>query len=77
MAYKKQYRLAQSCAKPAMELVPSPRSPKDVITILQLAARLGLADGEMVSHLAEMGALFPKELLGAFKAFRERRACDN
>jgi hypothetical protein len=27
--------------------------------------------------LAEMGALFPEQLLGAYKAFRERQACDN
>ncbi|MFA5056965.1 MAG: hypothetical protein WC485_02535 [Opitutaceae bacterium] len=77
MAYKKRCRLAQPFAKPALELMPSPRSPEDVVTFLRLAAHLGLADGEMVSHLAEMGDLFPKELLGAFKAFQERRACDN
>jgi len=36
-----------------------------------------LADNEIVSHLAEISALFPKELFGAFRAFQERRTGDN
>lgn len=77
MTYKKQCQLAYCSAKRALKLMPAPRSPKDVVSLLTFAADLGLADAEIVSHLAEMGALFPKELLGAFKAFQERRACDN
>lgn len=77
MTYKKQCQVAHCSAKRALKLMPAPRSSKDVVSLLTFAAHLGLANAEIVSHLAEMGALFPKELLGAFKAFQERRAGDN
>jgi hypothetical protein len=48
-----------------------------VVAFLRFAACLGLANAQLVGHLAEMGALFPEQLLGAYKAFRERQACDN
>jgi hypothetical protein len=77
MTYKKQCQIAHYSAERALKLVPAPRSSKDVVSLLTFAAHLGLADAEIVSHLAEMGALFPKELLEAFRAFQEKRACDN
>lgn len=77
MASKKQCRLVQDGAKPALDIMQSPRCPQDVVMFLQYAACLGLANTTMVAHLTEMGALFPKELLGAYRAFRERQACDN
>lgn len=43
----------------------------------QFAACLGFANPKIVTHLTEMGALFPKELVGAYKAFRKRQAGDN
>ena len=77
MASKNRCRLVQGAAKPAFKLMPAPRSPQDVVKLLKSAARLGLANAKIVSHLTRMGTLFPKELLGAFKAFQERQACDN
>jgi hypothetical protein len=77
MTYQKRCRRAQLNAKRALKCMPAPRSAEDVVSLLMHAAHLGLADAEIVSHLAEMGALFPKELLGAFKAFQESRAGDN
>ena len=77
MAIKNQCRLAPSTAKPALKLVPAPRTSQDVVKLLTFAAHQGMANAKIVAHLTEMGALFPKELLGAFKAYQERRACDN
>jgi hypothetical protein len=48
-----------------------------VLKLLKFAAHLGLANAKIVSHLTEMGVLFPRELVGAFRAFQERQACDN
>jgi hypothetical protein len=77
MASKKRCRLVQRNAKPTLELMPAPQSAQDVVTFLRFAACLGLANSQLVGHLTEMGALFPEQLLGAYKAFRERQACDN
>ena len=77
MTYKKRCELAQCNARRAMRFMPAPRSSRDVVSLLTHAAHLGLANAEMVSHLAVMGALFPKELLGAFRAFQQRRDGDN
>jgi hypothetical protein len=77
MTSKKRCRLAQCDAKPTLELIPAPQSAQDVVAFLRFAACLGLADSELVGHLEEMSALFPDQLLGAYKAFRERQACDN
>ncbi len=60
-----------------MELLPSPQSPGEVVTLLRFAAHHGLAKHGMVSHLEKMAALFPNEMLGAFRALRARRACNN
>jgi len=49
----------------------------EIVEYLQDAACLGLADPKIVMHLAEMGALFPKELAGAYEAFRKRQTGDN
>jgi hypothetical protein len=43
----------------------------------QYAACMGLADSKMVAHLTEMSALFPQEMLDAYRAFRARQASDN
>jgi hypothetical protein len=77
MTYKKRCELAQCNARRALRFMPAPRSSRDIVSLLTHAAHLGLANAEMVSHLAVMGALFPKELLGAFRAFQERRDGDN
>ena len=77
MATKNRCRLVPSPAKPSLRLTPVPRSSQDVVMLLKFAAHQGLANAQIVAHLTEMGALFPKELLGAFKAYQERQACDN
>ena len=77
MITKNRCRLVQTTAKPALKLMPAPRSSQDVVKLLKFAAYQGLANAEIVAHLTEMGSLFPKELLGAFKAYQERQVCDN
>lgn len=77
MITKNRCRLVQSTAKSALKLMPAPRSSQDVVELLKFAAYQGLANAEIVAHLTEMGSLFPKELLGAFKAYQERQVCDN
>ena len=77
MPSKKTCRASQDGALPALQLMPPPGSPRDVVLYLQLAACLGAADPKLVSHLTEMGALFPEELAGAYKAFRRKRASEN
>jgi hypothetical protein len=57
--------------------MPAPRSSRDLVRLLKFAAAIGLADAETVGHLAEMEALFPGELMGAFQAYRERQVRDN
>lgn len=64
-------------AKLAVTLMPAPRSSRDLVRLLKFAAAIGLADAETVGHLAEMEALFPGELMGAFQAYRERQVRDN
>ena len=77
MAQKKQGRLAPQSAKSALELMPSPQSTGEVVTLLQFAAHQGWANSGIVSHLEEMAVLYPDEMLGAFRALRARRACNN
>ena len=77
MAHKKKGRLAAHSAIPALELLPSPQSPGEIVTLLQFAAYKGLASNGIVSHLEQMAALFPNEMVGAFQALRARRACNN
>ena len=77
MASKRRCRPAQDRARPALQLMAQPGSSQDVVRYLQFAACLGFANPKIVTHLTEMGALFPKELVGAYKAFRRRQAGDN
>lgn len=77
MTSKKRCQLAQCNAKPTLELIPAPQSALEVVAFLRFAACLGLANARLVGHLAEMGAVFPEELLGAYQAFRERQGGDN
>jgi len=77
MASKKQCRFAQNDARPALQFMPQPNSAQEVVRYLQYAACLGFANPKIVSHLTEMGALFPNELVGAYQAFRQRQASDN
>jgi hypothetical protein len=77
MATKKRCRLAQDGARPALQIIPQPGSSRDVLRYFQIAACLGIANPKIVTHLTEMGALFPKELVGAYKAFRRMQADDN
>lgn len=77
MASKKQCPLVQEGSKPALELMPSPRSSRDVAMLLQYAAFAGLANTELVAHLTEMSALFPQEMLDAYRSFRDRQAGAN
>jgi len=60
-----------------MDLMPSPRSARDVVSVLQAAAALGLANPRVVAHLAEMSSLFPQETLAAYRVFRAQQASDN
>ena len=57
--------------------MPPPSSPIEVVKYLQHAACMGFADPKLVTHLTEVGALFPKELVGAFRAFRKTQTSDN
>lgn len=59
-----------------MELMPLPQSSAEVLVLLRRAACLGLVNTGIVTHLSEMGAIYPKELL-AYRAFCKRRTCDN
>ncbi len=77
MAHKKRGRFAPHGAKSALELLRAPQSSGEVVTLLRFAAHQGMANGGIVAHLEEMAALFPNEMLGAFRALRARRACDN
>jgi hypothetical protein len=45
--------------------------------LLQYAAFAGLANTELVAHLTEMSALFPQEMLDAYRSFRDRQAGAN
>lgn len=60
MASKKQCPDVQDRAKPGLELMPLPRSSRDLAMYLQYAACLGFADTKMVAHLTEMSELFPQ-----------------
>jgi hypothetical protein len=77
MASKKQYSVVQDGAKPACELMPPPRSARDVVMLLEYAAYAGLANTKLAAHLAEMSALFPQETLDAYRAYRARQTGDN
>jgi hypothetical protein len=77
MASKKQCPVVQDSAKSVLELVPLPRSSRNLAMFFQYAACMGLADSKMVAHLTEMSALFPQEMLDAYRAFRARQASDN
>ena len=73
MTSKKRCRFAQCNAKPTLQSLPAPRSALEVVALFRAAACLGLANARLVGHLAEMGAMFPEELLGAYQAFRDRQ----
>jgi hypothetical protein len=77
MASKKQCSALQESAKPALAPVPSPRSSQDVGLLLQYAAAKGLANTKLVAHLSEMGALYPTEMLDAYRAFQSKQAGSN
>jgi len=77
MASKKRCRLARFSAKPALGLTPAPQSSQDVLVLLKFAAEASPANAAMLTHLTKMGALFPHELLGAFKAFMKKQTGDN
>jgi hypothetical protein len=77
MASKKQCPLVQEGAKPALELMPAPRNSRDVAMLLQYAAFSGLANTELAAHLTEMSVLFPKEMMEAYRMFRDRQSGDN
>jgi hypothetical protein len=55
---KRQNSMQKDRTSPALELMPAPRSSKDVVVLLEYAAHLGLADTKLVAHLAEMGTLY-------------------
>ena len=77
MTYQTRCEHAQCNARRALRFMPAPRSSKDVVSLLTHAAHVGLAKAEIVSHLVAVGALYPKELIGAFRAFQARRGGDN
>ena len=77
MTSKKRRQLAQCNAQPTLELVPAPESAQEVVAFLRFAACRGLANSRLVDHLAEIGLLFPEQLVGAYKALRERQTGSN
>lgn len=77
MASKKQFRLARLSAPPADNLIPAPQSSEEVLSLLKYAGDVAPDNQEVADHLAEMGALFPSELLGAFRAFLRRQTGSN
>jgi len=77
MTYQTRCELAQCKARRALKFMPAPRSSKDVVSLLTHAAHVGLAKAEIVSHLVTVGALYPRELFGAFRAFQARQGGDN
>jgi hypothetical protein len=77
MASKKQCPALQENAKPGPVLMHAPRSSSDVVTLLQHAAAKGLANTKLVAHFSEMAALFPKETLGAYRAFLAKQTSNN
>jgi hypothetical protein len=77
MPSKKRCRLARLSAKPALGLTPAPESSEDVLVLLKFAAQASPGKAGIFSHLSQMGALFPQEMLGAFRAFQKKQTGDN
>jgi len=77
MPSKKRCRFTQIDAKPTLGLAPAPASSDDVLLLLKFAAHASPGDADLLAHLAQMGTLFPREMLGAFRAFRKKQLGDN
>jgi len=77
MASKKRSRVMQLSSQQALNLLPAPQCARDVMVLLKYSAVVAPANSKMVTHLTQMGALYPNELLGAFKAFLKRQIGDN
>jgi hypothetical protein len=77
MASKKRPPIAQPTVQQSFNLLPAPQCAKDVIGLLKLSAEVAPAKSKMVTHLTEMGTLYPRELLDAFQAFLQRQVGDN
>jgi hypothetical protein len=57
--------------------MPAPRNSRDVALLLQYGAFSGLTNTEMAVHLTEMSALFPREMMAAYRTLRARQAGEN
>ena len=77
MASRKRCLRSQQADNQTLKLLPAPQSPQDVLLLLKLAAQTAPAKPGIAAHLAEVGALFPDELMGAFRAFLKRQISDN
>jgi len=77
MASKKRPRVVQVSSQQLVNLLPAPQCARDVMVLLKYSAEVAPANTKMASHLTQMGALYPNELLGAFKAFLKRQIGDN
>lgn len=77
MPSKRRCRLAQFGAKPAPGFTPAPQSSQDLLGLLKCAAAASPANAEILTHLTKVGAMFPRELLEAFKTFMKRQSGDN
>ena len=75
MIPKKRSRPAMAEGSPA--ILPVPRTIDELVAMFGLADQNGSTKAEVVAHLTEMSRLFPKEMLAAFKAYRERQIGGN
>ncbi len=73
MTSKTRCRVGKIQPENGLSLLPAPRSSEDVLSLVRYASELAPTDGKMAAHLAEMGNLFPNELLGAFRAFLRKQ----
>lgn len=77
MASKKRVRQVQVINCQPLKLLPAPQCARDVMVLLKYSAAIAPANTKMVSHLTEMGAMYPNELLGAFRALLRRQNGEN
>ncbi len=77
MPSKKRCRLARFPAKPALGIAPAPQSSEELLVLLKCAAAMSPDNATILTHLTKVGALFPRELFGAFQAFLKKQNSDN
>ena len=73
MTSKTRCRARHLRSKIGLNLVPAPRSSEDVLLLIRRVAEVTPGGTNVAAHLAEVGQLFPRELLAAFRAFLKRQ----